>query len=128
MHGIPLLCLKELRALRPDLDTVWMPAIRHQAALLARGLDEADEIQRYEMNAYCADYFALAHKLVPDANYDQLARRCLAAIKDRAHFYHLRRGQPLAKLSPFVRGDDYRDAFWCENHVHYLSAYWRLKR
>ena len=58
MHGIPLLCLKELRALRPDLDTVWMPAIRHHAALLARGLDEADEIQRYEKNAYCANYFA----------------------------------------------------------------------
>lgn len=127
MHGIPLLCLNELRTLRPDLDTVWMPAIRHQAELLARGLDEADEIQRYEMNAYCANYFALAHTLVPDANYDQLARRGLAAIKDRAHFYHLRRGQPLAKLSPFVRGDDYRDAFWCENHVHYLAAYWRLR-
>lgn len=128
MHGIPVLCLEQLRALRPDLDAVWQPAILHQSALLARSVDEAPMNKTFEMNGFSADYLAAAHHLVPAAGYDKLALRCMNACKTRGDFYHIRRAQPIESLPSLVRGDDYRDVFFCEGQVHWLSAYWRRRQ
>lgn len=128
MHGIPILCLEQLRALRPDLEAVWQPAIKHQAALLARSVDGAAMSKTFEMNGFSADYLAVAHRLLPDAGYDKLALRCMEACKMRGDFYHIRRGQRIDKLPALVRGDDYRDVFFCEGQVHWMSAYWRRRQ
>lgn len=127
MHGIPVLCLEQLRTLRPDLDAVWQPAIVYQSALLARSIE--DPISKtFEMNGFSADYFSAAHRLVPDAGYDKLTLRCMNACKIRGDFYHICRGQSVAALPALVRGDDYRDVFFCEGQVHWMAAYWRRRK
>ncbi|HYF35993.1 MAG TPA: hypothetical protein VD994_11930 [Prosthecobacter sp.] len=127
MHGIPVLCLEQLRALRPDLDAVWQPAIKHQAALLVLSVDSPISLT-FEMNGFSADYLTAAHRLLPGTGHDKLALRCMDACKTRGDFYHIRRGQPIAALPALVRGDDYRDVFFCEGQVHWMAAYWRQRQ
>lgn len=128
MHGIPVLCLEQLRTLRPDLDYVWQPALTHQAALLARSVDETPMNKTFEMNGFSADYLALSHRLLPGKGYDKMARRCMDACKTRGDFYHIRRGLAISKLPALVAGDDYRDVFFCEGQVHWMAAYWRIRQ
>jgi dienelactone hydrolase len=125
MHGLPVLCLEQLRLLRPELDAVWQPALVHQAALLARSVDETAQSKHFEVLGYGADYLGAAHRLLPDAGYDKLALRCLEALKVRGDFYHIRRDQRIDQLPSLVSGDDYRDVFFCEGHVHWMAGYWR---
>lgn len=127
MHGMPILCLERLRLLRPDLNDVWQPAIVHQAALLARSITETAQSKTFEVNGFGSDYLGAAHRLLPDAGYDKLSLRCIEACKTRGDFYHIRRGLRIDALPALVRGDDYRDVFFCEGHVHWLSAYWRRR-
>lgn len=128
MHGQPVLCLEHLRILRPDLDGVWQPALVHQAALLARSVDETAQSKNFQVNGFAADYLGAAHRLLPDTGYDKLSLRCLEACKNRGDFYHIRRGLRIDALPALVRGDDYRDVFFCEGHVHWMSAYWRRRQ
>ncbi|RBP41330.1 prolyl oligopeptidase family protein [Roseimicrobium gellanilyticum] len=125
MHGLPVLCLEQLHLLRPDLDAVWQPALVHQAALLARSVDQTAQSKHFEVLGYGADYLGAAHRLLPDAGYDKLALRCLETLKNRGDFYHIRREQRIDQLPPLVSGDDYRDVFFCEGHVHWMAGYWR---
>lgn len=125
MHGLPVLCLEQLRLLRPDLNAVWQPALVHQAALLADSVDQTAQSKHFEVLGYGADYLGAAHRLLPDAGYDMLALRCLEALKNRGDFYHIRRDLPIDQLPVLVSGDDYRDVFFCEGHVHWMAGYWR---
>ena len=127
MHGLPVLCLEQLRALRPELDAVWQPALVHQAGLLAGSVDQTSQSKHFQVLGYGADYLGAAHRLLPDAGYDKLALRCLEALKNRGDFYHIRRDQRIDQLPALVRGDDYRDVFFCEGHVHWMAGYWRQK-
>jgi len=45
--------------------------------------------------------------------------------ENRSDFYHIRRGLRIDARPALVRGDDYRDVFFCEGHVHWMSAYWQ---
>ena len=127
MHGTPILCLEQLRILRPDLNAVWQPALVHQAALLAKAVDQTSQSKNFEVKGYASDYLFAAHRLLPKAGYDKLALSCLEALKIRGDFYHIRRGQRIAQLPSLVRGDDYRDVFFCEGHVHWMAGYWRRR-
>lgn len=127
MHGLPVLCLEHLKRLRPDLEAVWQPALVHQAAMLARSVDETSQSKYFEVNGYASDYLGAAHRLLPDAGYDKLALRSLETLKNRSDFYHIRRNQPIEQLPSLVRGDDYRDVFFCEGQVHWMAGYWRYK-
>lgn len=127
MQGLPVLCLEQLRLLRPDLNGVWQPALAHQAALLARSVDQTAQSRDFEVLGFAADYLGAAHRLLPEAGYDALALRCLESLKGRRDFYHVRRGLRTDQLSPLLRGGDYRDVFFCEGHVHWMAGYWRRK-
>ena len=129
MYGITLNGLERLRALRPDLSAVWQEAMAAQAPYLAQSLEGTGTTWKNFENieAFAADYLATADRLLPGQDYGRLSRHCLEACTHREHFYALRRGLPLATMDKRLTGDDYRDAFWCENHVHWLSAYWRSR-
>jgi hypothetical protein len=113
MHGLPVLCLEQLSILRPDLDEVWRPALVHQAALLAGSVDQTAQSKHFEVCGFASDYLGAAHRLLPNAGYDKLARHCLESLKNRRDFYHIRRDLRIDELPSLVRGDDYRDVFFC---------------
>jgi hypothetical protein len=127
MHGIALKCLERLTELRPDLNAVWRPAIAHQAALLAQSIEGAHQFASENNKAYTADHLIAAHRLLPQAGYDRLAVECLKACMRREDFYAIRRDLPLDRVPKLQSGDDYRDVFWCENHVHWMNAYWNMR-
>jgi hypothetical protein len=127
MHGIALKCLERLAELRPDMNAIWRPAIAHQAALLAQSVEGAKAFASENNKAYAADHLVAAHRLLPRAGYERLAVGCLEACTRRGDFYAIRRGLPLDGLPKVQSGDDYRDVFWCENHVHWMNAYWNMR-
>jgi hypothetical protein len=127
MHGLPVLCLEQLLILRPDLAAVWQPALVHQAGLLAQSVEQTAQSRIFEVSGFASDYLGAAHRLLPNAGYDKLALRCLQTLKNRGDFYHIRRDLRIDQLPSLVRGDDYRDVFFCEGHVHWLAGYWRHK-
>jgi hypothetical protein len=124
MHGITLKCLERLIALRPDLNGVWQPAVAQQVQWLTQSIEPKEGWKAFSVKAYAASYLSTAHSLVPDAGYDRQSLALLEACTQRADFYHIRRGAEIASLSAVQRGDDYRNMFWCENHTHWMIAYW----
>ena len=127
LNGIPLECLERLIVLRPDLADYWRTTAAHQAKLLVACVEEKTALnKKYEVNGFASHYLAVAHRLLPYDGYDRLAHRCLEACTRREHFYHLRRGVRIADLDPRESGDDIRDVFHCELHVHWLAGYWKL--
>lgn len=128
MHGIPLKCLDRLMALRPDLNEVWRPAVDYQSRLLAKGVEGVTGFTEHNSKPFAADYLAIAHRMTPGAGYDKLAVSCLQDCMRRENFYYLRRGLNIDRMSSLMKGDDCRDVFWCENHVHWMNAYWNLRR
>jgi len=128
MHGITLNCLERLMVLRPDLKDEWGRAAAHQALLLAASVGAASKPwNEYNTESYGADYLNTAHRLLPKEGYDHLSRGCLGACMRRENFYHVRRGQRLAELNTKLTGDDYRNIFMSEQHVHWLKGYWQSR-
>jgi len=128
MNGLTLNVLERLMELRPDLNDFWLSSARHQARLLVSSVEERVNMnQRYEFEGFAADYLCAAHKMLPDGGYADLAIRCLKECNSRNRFYHLRRGLKKSNLDSREVGDDMRDAYMCELHVHWLSGYWKLR-
>lgn len=128
MNGLTLNVLERLMTLRPDLRDFWLSVARHQAPLLVASVTERVNMNaRYEFEGFAADYLCAADHLLPGAGFDKLAIECLTQCSTRDRYYHIRRGLRLAGLDPREQGDDMRDAFMCELHVHWLVGYWKLK-
>jgi hypothetical protein len=114
MHGITLNCLERLIAVRPDLAAEWRGAAAYLAPLLAASVEpESKPWNEYNTRCFGADYLITAHRLFPQGGYDLLSRRCLEAC------------MRLASLNTMIAGDDYRNMFLCENHAHWMKAYWQ---
>ena len=125
LNGLSLKCLERLLTLRPELSAYWQHSAAHQAASLLKGFNEPKGLNAiYEINSYCADFLTTAHRLFPNAGYRDAAVKALKSCTTRNGHYHLQRGKPVENLSQCERGDDFIDALQCENHVHWLSAYW----
>lgn len=125
MNGIALKCIEKLLVLRPEQNDFWLQAAAHQARILNDSTRERVGFNKsYESRAFSAGYLAAAHRLFPQGGHDALVRQCLEACNGRADYYHLARGEPFENLSSREQGDDVRDAFHCECHVHWLNAYW----
>lgn len=128
MNGLTMNVLERLVDLRPDLQDFWLSAANHQAALLVSSVkDRVNMNGRYEFEAFGADYLCAAEHLLPGRGYADLAIQCLHQCCTRDRYYHLRRGLEAAKLDSRETGDDMRDAYLCEPHVHWLSGYWKLR-
>jgi len=128
MNGLTLNVLERLAELRPDLNDFWLSAARHQAPLLVSSVrDRVNMNGRYEFEGFAADYLCAAEHLLPGHGYADLAIKCLEQCNSRDRFYHLRRGSRISDLDPRETGDDIRDAYHCELHVHWLSGYWKLR-
>ena len=126
MHGITLNCLDRLIALRPDLTGDWRRAAAFHAPLLVESVGAASKPwNEYNTECYGADYLTTAHRLLPGKGYDRLSQRCLEAGMRRENFYHIRRGQRVGDLDKRLTGDDYRNLFMSEQHVHWLKGYWQ---
>jgi hypothetical protein len=108
-------------------ESLWRPALIHQARLLAQSLEGSSETTLCSQKGSGANYLATAHRLLPAAGYDALSLRCLEACKRREDFYHLRRGLRLAKVPAVMRGDDYRHTFDCNDQAHWMTAYWKRR-
>jgi len=55
----------------------------------------------------------------------------ISVIKNRADFYHVKRGLSLedgALERMHVDKSDYRDIFWSEEHCCWMATYWYLRR
>ena len=128
MNGLTINVLERLMELRPDLKNFWLAAARHQARLLVSSVtDRVNMNQRYEFEGFAADYLCAANHMLPGNGYADLAIKCLNECNSRDRFYHLRRGLHKADLDTRETGDDMRDAYMCELHVHWLSGYWKLR-
>lgn len=128
MHGITLNCLERLMVLRPDLAADWRSAATYQAPLLAASVEAVSKPwNEYNIESYGADYLITAHRLLPKNGYDRSSRRCLGACMNRKSFYHVRRGQRVAELDQKIVGDDYRNIFMSEQHVHWLKGFWQSR-
>ena len=128
MHGITLNCLERLMTLRPDLTADWRSAAAYQAPLVAASVEATSKPwNEYNTECYGADYLTTAHRLLPQGGYDRLALRCLKACMRRESFYHVRRGQRIADLDRHITGDDYRNIFMSEQHVHWLKGHWQSR-
>jgi hypothetical protein len=125
-NGIALDCLERLIALRPDLADYWRPAASHQAQHIVRMVEQGRCLPDLPcaVIGFAAHYLATAHRLMPKEGYDRMTRRCLEACTGRENFYAILRGLRVADLPKMVSGDDYRDVFWCEDHVCWLDGYW----
>lgn len=127
MNGLTLNVLERLVDLRPDLNDLWLSAADHQAGLLVSSArDRVNMNQRYEFEGFASDYLCAAERLLPGRGYAALAIQCLNECRSRDRYYHLRRGLKIDQLDPREVGDDMRDAYLCELHVHWLSGYWKL--
>ena len=125
MNGIALKCMERLIGLRSDLTDIWQHAAAHHAQLLVKSIEEPKGFNRsYEIKGFTANYLSTAHRLMPDAGYDDHVRRCLEACTSRSDFYHLTRGEPLENLRFCELGSDMLHGFQCECHVHWLAGYW----
>ncbi len=128
MNGLTLDCLERLVALRPDLADYWRSIANHQAPLVVASVEKQTGLNRmYELDGYAANYLMAAHRILPHSDYDQRARQYLERVSRREQFYHVRRGLQLSDLQPPMQGDDYRDMFSAEVHVHWLAGYWKLR-
>lgn len=128
MNGVAVECLERLIILRPDLKDEWHAAAAHQAQFVAASVEKATALNKiYEVNGFAAHYLTIAHRLMPDQGYDLLSQRCLEACRQRENFYHVRRGCSVTDLGERERGDDFRDVYHCELHVHWLAGYWKSR-
>lgn len=128
MNGLTLNVLERLMKLRPDLSDFWLSAAAHQAPLLVSSVIERVNMNaKYEFEGFAADYLCAAHNMLPGNGYADLAIKCLRECNSRDRFYHLRRGLNKDDLDSRESGDDFRDAYYCELHVHWLSGYWKLR-
>ena len=124
MHGIALNLAERLIVVKPEHTDVWRACAAYQAPLLLDSVNgKAGDVEN--IDGIGANYLATAHRLLPTAGYDKRSRQCLEASLRRDHFYAIKRGKKLVDLDRRLVGDDYRDQYWCENHVHWLAGYWR---
>jgi len=130
--GLAIECMERLTALRPDLEPLWRRAAEANTAHMIELAERSDNYPglsaTFNYRAYLAHHLGGAHRLFPDRGHDRHMASLIAAYRSRTDFYHLRRGALLAELSPVVAGDDYRNMFWAEGHVCWLSAYWALRQ
>jgi hypothetical protein len=128
MNGVTLGCLERLLDLRADMGDFWRKAAAHQARLLAACVEKRTGFNvRQQIGGYAAHYLAIAGQLTGEEKYFALARDCLRACTRREDFYAYVRGQDVAALTSKENGDDCRDVFWCELHVHWLAGYWKMQ-
>jgi hypothetical protein len=127
MNGLTVNVLERLNEMRPDLSDFWISVARHQAPLLKSSVVERVNMnRRYEFEGFGADYLCAVDHLLPEQGFADLAIKCLNDCNSRNRFYHLRRGLKTMDLDSRERGDDFRDAYQSELHVHWLSGYWKL--
>lgn len=128
MNGLTINVLERLVRLKPDLNDLWLSAADHQSALLLSSVkDRVNMNQRYEFESFGSDFLCAAEHLLPGRGHAELAIQCLTECATRDRYYHLRRGAEIAKLDSREAGDDMRDAFLSELHIHWLGGYWKLK-
>jgi hypothetical protein len=129
MNGLPLDCMTRLVDLRPEYIDFWRAIAEHHAQFVVASVEKQPGMNRmYEIEGLAANYLMAANQIIPHSGYDTIAVKYLHRVSDRKQFYHLRRGLHLKDLDPRKCGDDCRDMFSCEIHVHWLSAYWKLRK
>lgn len=126
--GIAIDALERLLVLRPMERPFWLTA----AAACADQIVHCVEIDnlipyiatRTQPKGYAAHNLSVAHRMMPDRSYDQVAMTCLHGCKERKDFYYIQRGQPTEGM--MLMTDESRNTYWCENLVGWLGGYWAM--
>jgi hypothetical protein len=132
MLGLVTECMERLIVLRPDLKELWLNAITNEEpeGLIRRVLIEDQDVpglKYQQLNAFAARYLCAASRVFNKPVFEERAEELISEYSNRGDFYHVSRGMPVDKLPPEVRGDDYRDIFWAEGHICWLTAYWMIR-
>ena len=131
--GLTLMCLERLIELKPEHRDTGLAVIRAIADHLPEVATVSDSVAegmkgRFQLKMFVAWYLCVAHRLLGDERYADQAASYLDEHRNRADFYHITRGIPTKVYDPIVIGDDYRNMFWSEGHIVWLSTYWYLQR
>ena len=81
----------------------------------------------FQLTLFIAWYLCVAHRVLGDQKYADQAAGYRDQHRNRADFYHLTRGVAVELYDPVAQGDDYRNMFWSEGHITWLSTYWYLQ-
>ena len=131
MIGLVTECTERLLSLRLDRKKLWMQVMSEERDVFSKRIlveDQAVAGLRYQqLDAFAAYYLCVADRVRGRHEFQDVARGLIEGYGRRRDFYHISRGMPLEKLPAVVTGDDYRDMFWAEGHICWLSAYWMLQ-
>ena len=131
--GLSILCMERLMELRPDQREHWLMVLRASAEHLPEVDTLSDSFAdgaqgTFQLKMFAAWYLCVSHRVLGDKKFREQAAAYLQEHRARADFYHITRGVPTELYDAIVMGDDYRNMFWSEGHIMWLSTYWYLRQ
>ena len=132
--GIVIEAMSRIARINPSLKVFCNNCIQNYVpALIEAGISgNAGSLGPiFNMKLFAAKYLTHAHEFCNDDSLIKYMVEFLSTVKNRADFYHVKRGMSLDD-GVLEKGNadknDYRDVFWAEQHCCWISTYWYLRR